>query len=307
MSEEEKGHFRCYVPHKFSGENLRLIAQANSIIEEYERRGYSLTLRQLYYQHVARGLIENSGGSYSRLGSLINDGRMTGLISWLAIEVRTRALMGFHTFVAPGEALDKARQEYHLDLWATQRMRPEVWVEKEALVDVVGRICNELRIDFFACRGYVSQSEQWRAGRRLASYVRKGQTPIVFHLGDHDPSGIDMTRDNKDRLSLFAGVPIQVVRLALNRDQIEQYGPPPNPAKVTDSRFEVYQREHGDESWELDALDPQVIHNLIENAILRLRDNTAWDAALLQEVNDKELISSIIEDIGGEIEEPNND
>lgn len=296
--EEDKGHFRCYIPRKFSEDNLAMIGQANAIIVEYQARGYTLTLRQLYYQHVARGLLANVQSNYNKLGGLISDGRLAGLISWTAIEDRTRNLQGLNTYAAPGQIIAKAQKEYRLDLWADQPFRPEVWVEKEALVDVVARICNELRVDFFACRGYVSQSEQWRAGRRLAQYVSKGQRPIVFHLGDHDPSGIDMTRDNQERLSLFAGVQIQVVRLALNREQIDRYTPPPNPAKITDSRFEGYQQLHGDESWELDALDPQVIHDLIENAVLRLRENARWDAALLQEVNDKEVLASYVEEMG---------
>lgn len=299
--EEDTGHYRCYVPRKFKEESLRLIEQANQIIREYSAQGYSLTLRQLYYQHVARGLIENSDGSYGRLGDLINNGRLAGLVSWTDIEDRTRALMGLTTFNAPGEAVAKTQKNYRIDLWADQPYRPEVWVEKEALADVLAKICNELRVDFFACRGYVSQSEQWRAGRRLAGYVNNGQRPIIFHLGDHDPSGVDMTRDNTERLSTFAGVPIQVVRLALNRDQIEQYQPPPNPAKVKDVRFAAYQALHGDQSWELDALPPQVIHDLIKTAVLRLRNEKLWDVALLQEVNDKELLASYVEEMGGEL------
>lgn len=304
---EDTGHYRCYVPRKFNADNLALVEQINKVIAEYQEQGYTLTLRQLYYQFVARGLIPNVLGSYSKIGGVLNDGRLAGLISWTAIEDRTRNLQGLETYDAPGQMMAKAQRAYRLDLWADQPTRPEVWVEKEALAGVVERICGKLRVDFFACRGYVSQSEQWRAGRRLAGYVSKGQRPIVFHLGDHDPSGLDMTRDNADRLSLFAGVPVQVVRLALNREQVERYNPPPNPAKITDSRFENYQREYGDESWELDALNPQVIHDLIENAVLRLRDNKLWDAALLQEVNDKELLASYVEEMGGDAPEEEED
>lgn len=291
-------HYRCYIPRKFSQDNLDAIVQANKIIEEYAARGWSLTLRQLYYQHVARGLLENSGNSYSKLGGLINDGRLAGLISWVAIEDRTRSLHGLNNVSGPGEALAKAREDFRLDLWATQPWRPEVWVEKEALAEVVAHICSELRVDYFPCRGYVSQSEQWRAGRRLANYYAKGQLPIVFHLGDHDPSGIDMTRDNQERLSLFAGTQVQVIRLALNMDQILLYKPPPNPAKVTDARFARYQVQYGDESWELDALDPDVIHTLIRQAVERLRDPKLWDEALKAEVEDKLVLDGFMEEIG---------
>lgn len=205
-------------------------------------------------------------------------------------------MKGLSTFSGPDAAIKSVLDSYRLDLWEDQPFRPEVWVEKAALEGVIAGICNKLRVDFFACRGYNSQSEQWRAGRRLAGYIAQGQRPIMFHLGDHDPSGIDMTRDNQERLSLFAGTQIQVVRLALNMPQIELYRPPPNPAKITDSRFGDYRRKFGEESWELDALSPSVIHELIEEAVLRLRDNKLWDAALKQEVEDKLVLEEMVDE-----------
>ncbi len=293
----DTGHYRAYVPKRFGEEALQRIGLANSIIEEYEKQGFQLTLRQLYYKLVARGFIENTIQSYGRLGALINDGRLAGLISWTAIEDRMRSLVGLQTWSSPEEKMRAARHGYRRDLWETQPMRPEVWVEKDAMSDVVGQICNRLRVDFFACRGYVSQSEQWRAGQRLANYIKKGQHPVIFHLGDHDPSGIDMTRDNADRLSMFVGVRIQVIRLALNMNQVEQYSPPPNPAKVTDSRFESYQKKFGDESWELDALEPSVIQSLIEENVLRLRDGRLWDQALHDEAMEIQALSDMIDEI----------
>ncbi len=297
---EDKGHFRCYVPRNFGPAAIARIEVCNSIIAEYERDGFQLTLRQLYYQLVSRDVIPNNQSEYNKLGSLISDGRLAGLVSWTAIEDRQRNLAGLSTYSSPEALIGTLRgAAYRRDLWEDQPMRPEVWVEKDALSDVVGQICNRLRVDFFACRGYVSQSEQWRAGRRLAGYVRKGQTPIIFHLGDHDPSGIDMTRDNTNRLTMFAGVPIQVVRLALNRDQVEQYNPPPNPAKSTDSRFADYQRIHGDESWELDALEPRVIQDLIERSVLRLQDKRLWDDALAAEAQDKMALNDMLDEMLG--------
>lgn len=290
--------YRAYATKRFGDDALARIGRANEIIEEYRAKGYALTLRQLYYQHVARGFIANNVNEYSRLGALINDGRLAGLISWDAIEDRTRNLMGLNTYKDPSQLLKSVQGNYRIDLWEDQPWRPEVWVEKEALADVVGQICNQLRVDFFACRGYVSQSEMYAAGRRMMGYITKGQRPIVFHLGDHDPSGIDMTRDNQDRLSMFAGTSVTVVRLALNMDQVERYNPPPNPAKVTDSRFESYQRVHGDESWELDALNPETIHDLILTNVMRVRDGSKWDDALAREVADKQALQDMIDEMG---------
>lgn len=296
---KEEGHFRCYTPKKFNAESALIIDESNAIITEYDGKGFSLTLRQLYYQFVARGIFANVDTNYNRLGTIISDARLAGLVSWTAIVDRTRGLRGITTYEGPAQAIQKTREAFALDLWDNQMVRPEVWIEKDALVDVIGGICNELRVDYFASRGYNSQSAQWRAGQRLARYVQKGQRPIIFHLGDHDPSGLDMTRDNQDRLSMFVGTPIQVVRLALNMSQIEQYAPPPNPAKMSDSRAAGYVAEYGDSSWELDALDPQVISDLISDAILRLRDEEAWSVALAREVNDQEALDLVIADLGG--------
>lgn len=290
---------RKYVEINLSTDRLELIRRANQIIEEYSRDGLRITVRQLYYQFVARGMLENRQQNYQKVVGLVNDGRLAGLISWTAIEDRTRNLKGLETFDSPGEAVANARDSFRRDLWADQQWRLEVWVEKEALEGVIGQICNELRVDFFACRGYNSQSEQWRAGRRFASYIQKGQRPIVFHLGDHDPSGIDMTRDNRERLELFAGAPIMVQRLALNMNQIEKYNPPPNPAKVTDSRFAAYQEQFGDESWELDALDPRVIQELIRDAVHRIRDDELWQQALTEEVADRRMLDDMVVELGG--------
>src|SRR5260221_8363278 len=81
-----------YVDRNFSAGSLALIDQANTIIADYQRQGFTLTLRQLYYQFVARGILPNKQTEYKRLGSVINDGRLAGLIDWEAIEDRTRNL-----------------------------------------------------------------------------------------------------------------------------------------------------------------------------------------------------------------------
>jgi hypothetical protein len=289
-----KGHFRCYRDKKFTKDHLQIIQAANRIIEEYDAQGFSLTLRQIYYQFVAKGWLPNKQSEYDRLGGIMSEGRMAGLVSWTAIEDRNRALMGTTTHESPKRAVEGVAARYRIDKWEDQPWRPEVWVEKAALEDVVGSMCGQLQVDFFSCRGYNSQSAQWRAGQRFAGYIRKGQRPIVFHLGDHDPSGLDMTRDNQERLSLFAGTPIIVQRLALNMPQIDRYSPPPNPAKQTDSRFAEYQQTYGDESWELDALDPKVIHGLIKDAVLQVRDERRWDAMLEKETAHRRLLDEMV-------------
>lgn len=290
-----------FIEKRFNRSSQLVIKQASEIIGEYQAQGFTLTLRQLYYQFVARGLIANTQQSYKRLGQIVSDARMAGLIDWNAIEDRTRNLTTHYHYADAGAAVETTANRFGLDKWRNQDHRVEVWIEKEALVGVIANVCAELDIDYFACRGYVSQSEQWRAGKRLERYRRLGQHPVILHFGDHDPSGLDMTRDNTDRLTQFARMPwgADVKRLALNMDQVEEHEPPPNPAKVTDSRYEGYVVEYGEESWELDALEPSLIEGLIRDATLAYRDEDRWK----EMVNLEEEQQDILEDIGERWEE----
>lgn len=284
----------CYVEKRFKAKSLAMIDQANSIITEYQEQGYQLTLRQLYYQFVSRDLIPNSDKSYDNLGALISDGRLAGLIDWNAIEDRTRNLKELSHWETPQQIVEACANQFRVDRWENQPYRIECWVEKEALAGVVERSCVGLDVPFFSCRGYVSQSEMWVAGQRFKRHIRNGQIPKVLHLGDHDPSGIDMTRDITERLAMFSGQRVDVIRIALNWDQVKQYNPPPNPAKVSDSRFIAYQQEFGDESWELDALEPKVIDALIQKHVKTFRDDHAWNATAKVQDAGREALNRVV-------------
>lgn len=279
---------------KLRKSSLAIIAQANVIIAEYAAMGFTLTLRQLYYQFVSKDLIANKQTEYKRLGSIINDGRLAGLIDWNAIEDRGRNLQKLASWESPSDIIAACASQFRLNLWDDQEHYVECWVEKEALIGVIAVPCDKWRVPHFACKGYTSQSEMWDAGyNRLRRQRMHGKDITILHLGDHDPSGIDMTRDITDRLSLFVGRPLEVVRLALNMEQVEEYDPPPNPAKTTDSRFEGYAQEFGEESWELDALSPNVIAELIEMEIEERLDRELWDAAVEREEEAKDSLKSI--------------
>ncbi|MGW1813314.1 hypothetical protein ACWCQM_07045 [Streptomyces sp. NPDC002125] len=281
-----------YVEKKFSTASLDLIQTADSICADYARQGFDLTLRQLYYQFVARGFIANKQTEYKRLGSIVNDARLAGLLDWGYIVDRTRNLRGLSHWENPGSVIQSAAYGYRTERWADQPHRVEVWIEKDALVGVISGVCQRNDVDYFSCRGYTSQSELWGAARRLRKYEQQGQKPIVIHLGDHDPSGVDMTRDIADRLELF-GAQAEVRRIALNMDQVEAHQPPPNPAKLTDSRARGYIAEHGDSSWELDALEPSMLDRLIEDEIWAYRDAGLWTSATESMERERSLLEAV--------------
>ena len=288
-----------YVDNKFKHQTLELIERANEIIEEYIGQGYDLTLRQLYYQFVSRDAFpdmrkwrwtgsrwvrdvngtKNAEPNYKWLGGVVNDARLSGLIDWDCMVDRTRNLQRLSHWDSPHEMVSDCVRGFNVDLWEHQKYRPEVWIEKDALIGVIESVCDENDVPFFSCRGYTSQSEMWRASQRMDRYMHKGQTPIVLHLGDHDPSGIDMSRDISERIQeTFKVKPIEFRRLALNMKQIKKAKPPlpPSPAKITDSRAVGYIAKHGDQSWELDALEPSFLVSLIFDALKEIRDEKQY-------------------------------
>lgn len=279
----------------FRKSTLAKIAQANAIIAEMQAEGYTLTVRQLYYQFVARDLLENTMQNYKNLAAMVDNGRKAGLIDWDAIEDRTRYLRSVTSYGGPSDFLQRQVRNYYAEaLWRDQDTYCEVWIEKDALVGVVERPAMEWRVPYFACRGYASSSELYEAGKRLARKRAAGKRVVIFHLGDHDPSGLNMSDVNRDSLRLFARTNgVELRRLALTYDQVEEYEPPPNPAKDTDARFggysDIMRDDHGwdmdDEipSWELDALNPSVIGQIVRDAIEGVVDADKFAARRAEE------------------------
>lgn len=298
---------QCYVKKNFGQSSLDIIEAANQIIEDYQSQGYKLTLRQLYYRFIANDLFpsswadpssgtKNTMKNYKHLGDIINDGRLAGLIDWEAIEDRTRNVRSLAHWNSPSEILEACSSQYRRDKWEDQLYRPRVWIEKDALVGVIEGVCNEHDVPFFSCRGYTSQSEMWSAAQTIQREIDEGYTPIIFHFGDHDPSGIDMTRDITARIELFMGG-IEVRRLALNMNQIQEFNPPPSPAKITDSRATAYIAMYGGDSWELDALEPSVLVGLVERAILSVKDMRRWAKSLKKETTERNKIKKLAKTI----------
>lgn len=267
-----------YKRFNFQDKVLDLIETMNGIITDYQARGFVLTVRQLYYQLVARDVIENSQKSYKRITSIVNDARLAGMIDWNAIEDRTRAFVRRQRWESGAHILEAAAHSFHIDMWKRQARRVFVIIEKEALVGVLTPTCQKYDVPILAARGYPSCTVLREFAIEDILPVLDEQDLTILHLGDHDPSGIDMSRDLTERVSMFARSPVELVRLALNMDQVEERQPPPNPAKSTDSRFESYVEQYGNESWELDALPPEYLAELVENAILERLDSDQFEA-----------------------------
>lgn len=285
-----------FIEKKFRPAALTIIQTCNEIISAYTAEGYRLSVRQLYYQLVSRNVIENSKSSYDNLVAIMTDARMAGLVDWDAIEDRGRQPVTIPHWTSPREIIATAAEKFRIDKWLDQPAHVEVMVEKAALEGVLIPVCNELDVTFHANKGYSSVSAMYEVGKRLQERHHIGKKKLyVVYCGDHDPSGMDMSRDVADRLALFSQCDVTVLRVALNMKQIERYNPPEQFAKQTDSRWDVYQEKYGDKSWELDALEPKVLAGIVRSAVLSVRDETKWNAAVEREEEMKAHLQSLID------------
>ncbi len=292
----------CYISRNFGDPVLQVIDSANEILRIYENLGYDMTLRQVYYQMIAKDLFpetwidnnynrkkglpdgtKNTEKNYDRFGEILNAARLGGLVDWNSLTDITRNLRRLAHWDSPEDIIEGAAQQFRIDKWQTQPCYVEVWIEKDALINIMEKVCNELDVPYFSCRGYTSQSEMWTAGRRLMEKIDEGREVIVKHFGDHDPSGFDMTRDIQERLSMFADFDIQVDRVALTMEQIVSLNAPPNPAKITDSRAKKYIERFGNSSWELDAIEPPQMAQLVRDEVTAHIDDDLWQTALDEE------------------------
>lgn len=304
----------------FSKDGEQVVDAADAICQAYARQGYTLTLRQLYYRFIAtdafpdsryfhkdpvsgketrdpfnqRGTsTKNCQANYKWLGSLIADGRVSGLIDWRHIEDRGRESSGGDFgWDTPQNFFESVLDRYYISHWDGQPEHIEVWVEKDALVDVISRAASPWNVSYTACKGSPSHSLVHDAALRLRQQESDGKTTTILYLGDHDPTGLDIPRDIQERLAMFRSE-CTVERIALTREQVDQYQPPPNYAKETDSRFQAYVDEHGTDCWELDALEPQVLVDLIDAQIQEHLVRELYDARLEREQQEKATLEAI--------------
>ena len=264
---------------RLNNANKERLEVINGILEEYRAEGYVLTLRQLYYQLVSRDVIPNQQAEYVRLSNILKKGRMAGIVDWAAIEDRIRQPKIPYYVADIEDAIDDTVKQYRLDRMIGQPQRIEIWVEKDALSNVLYRVSSKYHVRLMVNRGYSSVSAMYDA------YQRLNDGDVILYFGDHDPSGLDMIRDIQDRLDEF-GVDVDVRPVALTMEQVRKFNPPPNPAKITDPRSDWYISKYGNTSWELDALPPQELIRLAESEVLDLIDLELWEEQVAQEKRD---------------------
>ncbi len=293
-----------YITKRFESASVAMIETINQILADYQSQGYDLSLRQLYYQLVSKNLVPNTERSYKNVGSLVSDARLAGLIDWNVIKDRGREMTRNPHWDSPRDIIDACAKQFRVDRWENQAEYVEVMVEKQALEGVLEPVCREWDVPFTANKGYSSSSALYEAGKRILEHLANDKKVTIIYLGDHDPSGIDMSRDVMDRVEMFAeaskfSAELVVNRIALNMEQVRKFNPPENPAKITDSRAKGYISKFGKSSWELDAIEPRRLAALVTKAIKDCLDMDAWEKSGDRQEEGREWISKMADSYEG--------
>ena len=259
----------------------KIVEEALEVFKQYDS---ALTLRQLYYRLVSKHLFPNTINSYKRLSRVMVKAREQGDVPVNCLEDRSRRILGRgDTGYASAEeflrrriaGLKESYKEFTMPMWDDQPNYVLVSLEKDALSRLVSDIANQYSVRTFPTRGYPS----FTYVNRMATYIRnrlKDKPTVVLYFGDFDPSGIDIERDLDDRLTKYDAGDFKVRRVALTKDQIEQYSLPPMPVKRSDARSEGFMESYGDQSVELDALDPNTLKLMVAQSIAGNIDLDLW-------------------------------
>jgi hypothetical protein len=277
---------------------IRIVETAYSVLSEY----HPMTVRQVYYQLVARHIIENKRSQYQAVSNALRDARKFGEIPWEWIEDRLRRPRTVGMWADLAEFAVMAAEGYRRDVWATQDHLVEVWLEKDALSGLFEDVLRPYGVTLNVGRGYDGWSSIRNAAMRYRAWDNRDEVPervdgkysdggvTILYFGDFDPSGRDMVRSLRERIGFFGTYP-DIVISALLRSDIDEYDLPPDFAKRSDSRSASFIAEHGDVSVELDALPIQALLSRLESEVLRLMDLDALEKVRALEADDKSRIT----------------
>lgn len=274
---------------KLHEKTLNIIMTAKAILAAHN----PMTVRQVYYQLVSRQVVKNNRNRYQSVSDAIVKARQQGIIPWEWIEDRLRRPRKVSMWADLADFSDAAARAYRRDVWATQSVCVEVWLEKDALSGIFEDTLEPYGVTLNVGRGFDGWSSIRNAAERYAARDEDGLDVTVLYFGDFDPSGEDMVRSLRDRLAYFDSRP-EIIKCALTMNDIERYNLPPDFAKKTDSRAAKFIAQHGDVSVELDALPADVLISRLVEEIERRMDMIELERVRAkQELERERLINAL--------------
>ena len=252
-----------------------------------------MTVRQVFYQLVTRGVIDKTEAQYkSTVCRLLAEMRRDGTIPyhWIADGTRWQRKPNTHSGLSAMLAL--TQQTYRRAIWDDQDAYVEIWLEKEALAGVLCDVTYKWDVPLMVTRGYPSLSYLHSAAKAIDA---QGKPAYLYYFGDRDPSGVDIDRFVEQQIREVADVDLHFERVAVTEAQIEELQLPTRPTKKTDSRSKSFKGE----SVEVDAIDPDTLCEICDDCIRRHIDLDSYYRMLEVEDAERDTLAAMIEGMNG--------
>jgi hypothetical protein len=259
---------------------------------ELLRQHHPMTVRQVYYRLVSRQVIENTRSAYQAVSKALVAARREGLIPWAHIEDRLRRPRCAPMWSGLPDYAGTAAGWYRRNVWDSQPVRIEAWLEKDALSGIFEDELDGYGVPLNVGRGFDGWDSIHNAARRL------GDEDVVLYFGDFDPSGEDMVRSLRERLADQGARP-EIVKCALTSCDIEAYELPADLTKASDSRSAAFVAKWGDVAVELDALPIEVLRERIVTEIESRMDLAALQSVHALEEEERQRLVQALGAIGG--------
>ncbi|MBA7519376.1 hypothetical protein ES705_11454 [subsurface metagenome] len=246
-------------------ETLEFIGQIKDVLDSYD---FALTIRQIFYQLVAKQIIPNLEGKYKKVSRDCVTGRDLGLLPEDKFTDRTRVFDKLSSWLDLKDFMDTVKNAYLKDKWRNQLKYIEIWTEKDALRAVINIITHRYDVGLQIARGQYPRTGIYETSLRYKAQSDK--ECFLYYVGDYDPSGLAIYESIKKRLIKY-GVNVEIPdRIALTEDQIEKYRLPSDRAKKTDKNYDKFVEKTGsDRVVELDSLPPDILRKIIEDCIMK--------------------------------------
>lgn len=248
-----------------------------------------MTIRQLYYQLVSRGVIDKTEQAYKRVCDISGQMRLGGDLPYRKIADGSRARLKPYSFGGLAEALEVTSAAYRRNIWIDQPVHVEVWCEKDALTGVIKPICDEYCTPYVATRGFPSHTLLYESAMEMIAH---GKATRVYYFGDHDASGQAISQNLEAKMRAH-GADVTVERVGLLQWHIEAYDLPTRPSKASDKRTPKFAAQYGDACVELDALPPETLTQWVTRAIVQNINPQELSKTLRTEALEKETYISL--------------
>jgi len=268
-------------PHGSLGRQAFAIREA---VQELRDEHDVVTVRQAFYALTVRGVVAKTEAGYRQVQRQVLLMRRESLLPWGFVADGTRWQRKPASYDNVNDVLDQVARTYRRNLWMSQDVRAEVWLEKDALASIVTKATEPWDVALMVSRGQASDTFCYSAAQEALTAARYGITTYIFALYDSDRSGRVAAEKVREKLQRYSGgAPIEFDLLAVTDEQIEEWSLPTRPAKENANEIAV----------ELDAIPPDKLIGLVDDAITALVDDEAWEKELAFENSEREILTRI--------------